>query len=151
SRPGVRLAHDALPDVVQPDVGGHVDAHAALLDGVEVAGQAVPFDALAAGGGAARAELALERAGRPALAEHLGGDALANLALGVAVLQKEIIGVRVHVDEPGRDHQPPGVDGAAGSNIRHPADGDDAVAADADVAVKPRVAGAVHDPAVADE
>ena len=41
-----------------------------------------------------------------AFAEDLGGDALADLALGVAVFQQHVVGMRVHVDEAGRDDSP---------------------------------------------
>ena len=41
-RPVERLAHHALPDVVQADVGGDVDATPGLLDGVEVAAERGP-------------------------------------------------------------------------------------------------------------
>src|SRR5262249_8182673 len=96
-------------------------------------------------------ELALERADRPALAEDLCGDPLADLALGVAVFQEEVVRVRVHVDEPGRDDQPLGVDFPFGLLRGHAADGDDAIAPDGHVAEEPGVAAAVHDLAIADE
>ena len=57
----------------------------------------------------------------------------------------------MHVDEAGRDDQALGVDLALGRPRRHPADGDDAVAADRHVAVEPRIAAAVDDLAVADD
>ena len=93
----------------------------------------------------------MQRPGRAALAEHLGRHALADLALGVAVFEQQVVGVRVHVDEAGRDDQPLGVDLALGLARRHAADGDDPVAADGHVADEPRVAGAVDDAAVADD
>jgi hypothetical protein len=99
---------------------------------------------------APRPVLALDRAGGGALAQDLGGHALADLALGMAVLQQQQVGVRVHVDEAGGDDQPGGVEGAPG-RPRHPADGGDAIAAHGNVAAEPRVAAAVDDGSVADE
>ncbi len=42
--------------------------------------------------------------------EDFRGDALANLALGVAVFEERVIGMRVHVDESRRHDQAAGVD-----------------------------------------
>ena len=63
-----------------------------------------------------------ERLARAALAEHLRGHALADLALGVAVFQEQQIRVRVDVDEAGGDDQAGGVDLAPGRPGRHAAD-----------------------------
>ena len=112
--PGVRVAHDALPDVVQADVGGDVDR------------SCPPFRASRSSRPASSSstslprtvarwalQFALVRPGRVAFAEHLRRHALADLALGVAVFEQDVIGVRVHVDEAGRDDQALGVDLAA--------------------------------------
>ena len=57
----------------------------------------------------------------------------------------------MHVDESGRDDQAAGIDFASGLAGRHPAHGNDALAANGDVAVKPGIAGAVDDPPMADD
>ncbi len=56
----------------------------------------------------------------------------------------------MHVDEAGRHDEALGVDLAFGLGGGHTADGNDPVAADRQVADVPRVAGPVHDLAVAD-
>ncbi len=50
----------------------------------------------------------------------------------VAVEQQRQVGVRVHVDEPGREHQPAGVDHAVGGRVAAPESpiGGDPVAVD---------------------
>ncbi len=60
----------------------------------------------------------------------------------------------VDVDEPRGDHEAGGVHALAGRRIAQCAarrDRGDAVAADAEIAVVPRSAGAVHDPSVQDD
>src|SRR5262249_55573460 len=58
-RPGVRLAHDAFPDVAQADEGGDVDRDAGALDEIEVAADGGPGLALAFDFDARRRALAL--------------------------------------------------------------------------------------------
>ena len=59
--------------------------------------------------------------------------------------------VRVRIDEPGRHHQPPGVEDAVRGRVRQVADARDAVAAHRDVGAQPRIARAVDHPSAADE
>ena len=82
-----------------------------------------------------------------------GGDALGEVGLVVGAFGVGEVGggVRVRVDEAGRDDEPGGVDGATGGARDVGLDEDDAVAEDADVGVDGGRAGAVQDRAVADE
>src|SRR6516225_4024878 len=59
--------------------------------------------------------------------------------------------MRMHVDETGGDNEPLGIDLAPCFACRHSADGDDALAANGDVAEKPRIACAVDDPPITDD
>ena len=86
SGPGMRGAHHALPDVAEADERGDVDRDAGLLRLIEVFAQRRGPNRLPADPDAHGIELADARAGRFAFAEDLGGDPLANLALGPAVL-----------------------------------------------------------------
>ena len=85
------VAHHELADLAEADVRQQVDRRLAALDRREVAGEVAPAPL----GGR------LLRRDRSALADHLGGHALADLALGVAVGQQREVGVRVRIDEPG--------------------------------------------------
>ena len=49
------------------------------------------------------------RGGESAIADHLGGDALADLGLGAAITPEAPVGMRVHVDEARRDGEAGGV------------------------------------------
>ena len=64
------------------------------------------------------------RVGQAVLAEHLQRHALGHLRQVVGLGQDLEVGVRVHVDEPGREHQPAGVDHAvtaqAGADLGDP-------------------------------
>ena len=60
-------------------------------------------------------------------------------------------GVRVHVNEAGGNVEARRVDGARGARGLQVPDGDDAVAADGDVGVVPRIAGTVEHAAAPDE
>ncbi len=59
--------------------------------------------------------------------------------------------MRVHVDEAGGDDEPLGVDLALGLPDRHAADRDDPIARDGHVAVKPRIAAAIDNAAIAND
>src|SRR5205807_110153 len=96
-------------------------------------------------------EFALERPGRLSFAKDFGRHALTNFALGVAVFQEDVVGMRMHVDEAGSNDQSLGVDLAASRARRHPADSDNVIAANCGVAAEPRVAAAIHDRAVANQ
>ena len=151
--PGERVAQDAAQQRPEPDVAGdvHRDPAAPRARRSSRPGSSRRRCRRAPSTAAGR-RLPLGGPGRGVLAEDLGRDALADLALGVAVLEQQSVGMRVHVDEPGRDDQP-----AASMTRRARALGADAadrgdpVAADRHVAVEPGVAGAVDDPAAADQ
>ena len=80
----------------------------------------------------------------PVLAEHLEGHALVHLAGVVGMREQLDVGVRVHVDEAGRENQPVAVERPPRSLVDDP-DARDAVAAHADVRPVPRVSRAVDD------
>ena len=96
-------------------------------------------------------ELPLGRTGRGVLAQDLGRDALADLALGIAVFEQRHVGMRVHVDESGATIEPARVDDPPrGTSAPETAHRGDPVAADRHVALEPGIAGAVDDLAAAD-
>src|SRR5262249_28937401 len=79
-------------------------------------------------------------------AERLGGVALPDLRLVLRLGEDHQPGVRVHVDEPGTDHAPGGVDDAPGLDARRVAAQDaDALVLDGDGAVEARGARAVDE------
>ena len=82
-----------------------------------------------------------------------GGDPLRDERL--ALMQRggpePVAGMRVDVDEPGRDDAIAGVDDAGRGRGRKLPDGRDAVAGDADVGAQPGVARAIHDAGVANQ
>ena len=96
----------------------------------------------------------VDRRGRGSLAEYFRGDALRDLSDDAPVAPEQLVPrVRLDVDEARRDHEPARVHALLARRGREHAcgcDAGDAVARDADVAVEPHVAGAVHDLAVGD-
>ena len=80
------------------------------------------------------------------LAKDVRGHALADRGLVQRVDEKRQIAVHVGVDEPGGDGPVGRVDPVGRIRGREPPDRGDAVALDAEVAVVPRVPGAVDDP-----
>jgi hypothetical protein len=150
ARPLVRAAHHAPPDIVDAHVGHDVDADAGPLQRGKVFAQRAPAHRLPADKHLLRLQLADPRAGRRAFAQHLGRHPLANLALGQTVLEQDVVGVRVHVDEAGRDDQPGGIDLLGRLARRHAAHGDDLTARHGHIAGKPRIAAAIDDVAVFD-
>src|SRR5581483_2789785 len=97
-------------------------------------------------------ERVVQRRDRVAFAGDLGRNALRELAHGAVV--NEQVGLRLaeHVNEARRDDEAARLDNARrGCALRRAADEGDLVAADADVAVEPWVAGAVYDATVADK
>ena len=86
------------------------------------------------------------------MADHLGGDALADLALGQWIERQGEIGMGLDVDEARRDDETGGVDHARGIGPRClRADGGDAVADDRDIGADRLGAGPVDHLAAADE
>ena len=134
------VAHHVLAHLAEPDVRQQVDRRFRPLDGGEVAGKVTPA---ALGGRFLRGD-------RPAFADHFRRDALADLALRVAVDEQREVRMRMRIDEAGRHHLPARVDrprrGAA-----DPADTRDASVANADRAGDGRSAGAINDASVGDE
>ena len=91
------------------------------------------------------------REGDAVLAEHVRGHALPHALFVDRIGEQGEVAVNVGVDEAGADDLARGVEGLLRGGRAEPADGRDAVAGDADIGVEPRQAGAVHDPAVANE
>ncbi len=83
------------------------------------------------------------RSNRPAFAQNHRRDALADHALRVAIGQDRVVGMVVHVDEAGGNGEARGIDRALGGGSRKRTQGDDPVAADADIAQERGIAGAV--------
>ena len=79
-----------------------------------------------------------------AVADHLGRDALAHLALTARIEQQAEFGVGVDVYEAGRDHQPGSVQGLRRGCCREIADGANPVAGHPNVGPLPRLTGAVN-------
>src|SRR5262249_44193106 len=77
----------------------------------------------------------------------VGGNPLADGRLVQRVHEQGQVAVNVGIDQPRTDGPVGGVDHRPGRGPGQPADRRDTVAADADVAAKPGVAGAVDDPA----
>ena len=112
------VAHRVLADLAEPDVRQQVDRCFRSLDGGEVAGEIGP---------AALAGRALGR-DRSAFADHFSRHALADLAFRVAVGQERVVGVRVRVDEAGREDQSARVDRPRGGPLTATDGGDPSVA-----------------------
>ena len=94
------VAHHVLAHLAEPDVRQQVDRRLRPLDGREVAGEVAPAPL---GGRFLRRD-------RAAFADHFGRDALADLALRVAVDEQREVRVRMRIDEAGRHHLAAGVD-----------------------------------------
>ena len=86
-----------------------------------------------------------------AMADDLGGHALAHLALGLGIDREREVGMGLDVDEARRHRQAGGVDqlGRVRAEIRP--HGDDAASADGEVAAPARGAGAVEQQSAADQ
>jgi len=91
-----------------------------------------------------------DRAGRASFASDLGGNALPHLCLQMRIDEDGALRLPEEIDEAGGDDVVVRVDRGRCGNLRKIADGDDRVAAHADVAAIPRRAGAVDDAAVCD-
>ena len=132
----------------------------ALVEPIEVGADGAPAPVEPGGvvvpAGELRAKLLEHLVGRgrvreTVLAEHLERDALVDLCLVGRVREQLEVGVRVHVDEPGADDEPAGVDDARRRLAAESADGCDPVAGKADVGLEPGVAGAVEDASALDQ
>ena len=123
------------------DVGQQVRRDAAFLDRGEVAVEIRPVR---------RRRRGLARRHRSRLADHFRRDALANLALAVAVRDERHVGVAVHVDEAGRDGAALRIDRLRRRAL-HLADRGDLAVDDRDRSLARRAAGAVDDLRVRDQ
>ena len=103
-----RVAQDAVQQGTEADVAGDIDGDALASRARRSSRRGSSRCACAAVRSRSTARpLSLGGAGRGVLAQDLGRDALADLALGGAVLEQSHVGMRMHVDEPGRDDQAP--------------------------------------------
>ncbi len=150
-RPLVRIAHDGFPDVAQADKRRDVGGHAGSLPEIEVSAQGGPLLRLPLDREHRRSQLAPVGTGRAAFAQDLGGDALANLALGIAVFEQREVGMRMDVNEAGCHDQTAGVNLAFAGAGRDASEGRDFVAPDGQIAVPPGIAAAIDNLAVADD
>ncbi len=89
--------------------------------------------------------LSLDRAGRCSFAGHFRGDALADLALRVSVVEQRVLGVGMHVDEAGRYHLAGGVDDARGLRAVETPDSRYMSSANSHVGLDPRISRPVDD------
>jgi hypothetical protein len=105
----VVVADDHLARRAEAHVRQEIDGDALLLEQAEVAGEVRPR--LRGGGRRLRRN-------RARLADDLCGHALADLALRVAVGHERHVGMRVHVDEAGRDDAALRIDDAPGAACR---------------------------------
>jgi hypothetical protein len=85
------------------------------------------------GGNDAQAARRNRRSSEPAAADKLGGDALVHPALGPRVKRQRQVGVRLDVDESGRDNLASGVDHLSSLAGKDRLDCDDAVSAYRDI------------------
>ena len=83
------------------------------------------------------------RRARPAVADDLQRESLVDLAVGGRQPGEDEVGVRVHVDEPGRDHMTGGVDHPGRAGAGQEVDRLDAVPGDGHVGPPRGPAGAV--------
>src|SRR5207302_6211573 len=90
------------------------------------------------------------RPGRTSFTRDLGGDALAHLRFEMRILKDGVLRLPEEVDEAWGDDVVVRIDRVRSGDVREIADGDDRVAAHADVAAIPRRAGAVDDASVGD-
>ena len=130
----VIVPFDIPPELAFAHIRADVGGHAFLFNVVEIAAQRSP-----------RITARLDRSGRSALAEHHGGDSLANHALALGLIDHALVGVIVHVDEAGRDHEAGGVDGAPARRLAQIADGGGLAGADPHVGPARFGAGPVED------
>ena len=138
-------------DLSRAHVGDDVRAHPGELQPVEIAPEGGPV----ALDGRRHHHRVVHRGShhrprREMLAEHLGGDALGGLAQGAGIDDQPVLRVGVHVDEPGGQHHPAGVDLPKGVRFFRP-HAHDGVPGDGEVPPEPGAAGPVHDARAADQ
>jgi hypothetical protein len=133
------------------DEGRHVDRGALLAKTPEVAPERAPVPGERREddpGGVDRvltAGIRQRRRTGAAVADHLEGESLADLAVRRREPGQDVVGVGVHVDETRRHHQPGRVDDPRGRGVRQVPDLADPVALDRDVGPACRASGSVDD------
>ncbi len=143
------VAEHHAPHLLAGDVRDGVHRDALPLEPIEVLGERRPVDAWPV---ARLGRKSVPRRRRRALAGDVERDALPDLALRRAVGQQRHLGVRVEVDEAGRDDQARRIDRPSRRLAVERPDRGDAIAANADVRPNGRAAGAVqHLPAANDD
>ena len=129
-RPGLRGLR-RLPEGAVADLPHHVQADAAAFERLRPAVEVPPrvtngaaFDDLHGGDllQLRRGQQPGRKRRRPAVADHLGGDALVGLGLAAGVVEHGDVRVGVHVDEARTDHLAAGVDRLAALGCRQVAD-----------------------------
>ena len=88
---------------------------------------------------------------KSAMADDLGGHALADLAFGLGIDRQGEVGMGLDVDEARRDREPCGVDGPAGIGRDLRPDGGNAAVRDREIARNAGAAAAVEQEPVADQ
>ena len=151
-RGDVLVAQHHAPHLRQSYVVHHVDGNAEALEDRKILRVPPPAQRVAIDDGRTLLGFGALGSGRAALAGKVGGDALAQLALGARrVGDEHQAGLAHHVDEAGRNHAVARVDGPGGLMPGEAPHGGDAVSAHPHVGAEPGVAGSVHDPCVDDE
>jgi hypothetical protein len=114
-------AHDGFSDGAVPDERDAVDADAALGEGVQVLAHGEPGDVHPPGAEVGALLLGDEAeaggGGEAAVADNLGGDALAEFAVGGGIGEEGAIGVSVDVDEAGGEDEARVVDASGGAVV----------------------------------
>ena len=153
-RAPVHWSHDQQAHRPVSHQRGDVDREPLTSQAVEVApeGRPVPGEPRQGEGGGVDDVLAPVRGqrgrARPAVAHDLQREALVDLAVGGRQAGENEVGVRVHVDEPGRDHVTGRVDHPGRAGVGERLDGLDAVSRDGHVGPPRGPAGPVdHGPA----
>ena len=156
-----RLPHERAHarDLVRPRRPPHVVAHHAPAHGAVADEQhRVRADAglleqrALIGDGPRRAAVLVDDDGGDALRDEVRRRSTHRIRIAKAAARaRPIVGMRVDVDESGRDVLAGGVDGTRGLRVRQRADRDDAAAADRDVGGEPGIAGAVEHAPVLDQ
>ena len=140
------------PHLREPNVVHHVDGDAVVLKDGEVLRVPPPAHGVAVNDGRGELSIGALRRGRSSLSGEVGGNALAQLALGARRIRDEHqAGLAHHIDEAGCQEAVTGIDTKMGRAPGEAAHGDDAIPAHTHVGAEPRVPGAVQDTRIDDE
>jgi hypothetical protein len=142
------VALDHAPHLFGGHVRDRVDRDALPFEAIEVLGERRPVGAHAVGRGGFES---VARRRRGALAHHIDGHALPDLALRGPISQQRHLRVRVEIDEARRDDETGRVERPRRRSAGEIADRSDAVTADRDVDATRRRARAVEDLAATNE